>query len=422
MTITDPGELSQAFTAAMEAAPPGTLGLALSGGGDSTALFALALDWARKRGCSLMALTVDHGLRPESAAEARAVADLCAREGVAHEVRAWQGWDGSGNLQEAAREARRSILGAWARQHGLAAVALGHTADDQAETFLLRLARGSGVGGLAAMAACSEGQGFVWLRPLLQVRRATPRAFLRARGWSWIEDPSNGDPGYDRVKARAMLEALAGLGLTVERLVTTARHMADAREVLDAAEVALAGAALRWTALGEARLDAEALRQAPRGIALQLLADVLTAVAGASHPPRLEALDRLAGRVLAAEEGGTSLHGCILRLGGAQIVVRREPARVAPPVPARPETVWDGRWLLRAEGPVPEGATIGALGLEGLALVERPAGLAAEPLRTTPAVWQGPRLLAAPCAGHGAGWSAELVIADPRRRRILGGR
>jgi tRNA(Ile)-lysidine synthase len=417
-----PARFAAALDGALAAAPPGPLGVAVSGGGDSMSLLALAAEWAGGTGRGLRIVTVDHRLRAESAAEAAAVAARAERLGLPHTTLRWEGWEGAGNLAEAARNARRSLIAGWASAAGIPAILLGHTADDQAETVLMRLARGSGVDGLAGMAPVSEAEGLLWLRPLLGERRAALRDFLRARGWSWAEDPTNDDPGRDRAKARAMLGTLAGLGLTVGRLVTLARHMADARAVLDASEMALAGRALAWSDVGEARLALDPMRQAPRGVALHLLADLLAAVSGQPYPPRLEALDRLAARLLGGAEGGTSLHGCTIRTGAGVAIFRREPARAAGRIPAADGAVWDGRWRLSAPGPVPEGAEIGALGREGLARIDRPSGIAAEALWATPAVWLADRLLAAPAAGWPQGWRADPVIPDPRRRRLLGGR
>ena len=151
--MTVPPRFADAVAAVMARAPAGPVGVAVSGGSDSTALLALVRAWAEAEGRSVLAVTVDHRLRPESAGEAGVVAELCARLGVGHATRVWADAPGRGNLQASARAARQHLIGAWAREAGLAAVALGHTLDDQAETVLLRLARGSGVDGLAAMRA-----------------------------------------------------------------------------------------------------------------------------------------------------------------------------------------------------------------------------------------------------------------------------
>ena len=137
-----------------------------------------------------MAATVDHGLRPGSGDEARQAGAAAQALGIPHEVLLWQR-AGSGNLMAAARDARLRLLSDWAHRHGLAAVVLGHTQDDQAETLMMRLNRGAGVDGLAAMAPLRAALGIRWLRPMLGLSRADLRHWLTARGIGWVDDPSN---------------------------------------------------------------------------------------------------------------------------------------------------------------------------------------------------------------------------------------
>lgn len=381
-----------------------TIGIAVSGGGDSTALLLLLDDWRREGGPELAAVTVDHGLRPEAAAEAEGVAGLCARLGVPHEILRWR-WDGRGNLADAARRGRRRLIAAWAAERGIGAVALGHTADDQAETLLMRLARGSGVDGLAAMAAMRRAEGIAWLRPLLAARRADLRRFLAGRGTGWAEDPTNADPAYDRVRARAALAALEPLGLTVEGLCATADRMGLAREVLERAAAALARQAVTADR-GDVLIAQDALAAAPEETRLRLMAGMLMWVSGDAYRPRLEALRGLMG-ALAAGRAGT-LSGCHVGVARGRIRVSREAKAVAAAV-ARPGELWDGRWLLR--GPFGPGMEVRALGEAGLAACPgwRAAGLPRRSLVASPAVWAGERLVAAPLAGAGGGgWTAEL--------------
>lgn len=402
--------------------PAGPLGVAVSGGGDFVALLVLLQEAGLR---PLRAVTVDHGLRPESAAEAAGVAAFCAGRGILHETLVWEGSArGPGNLQDQARQARRGLIAAWADRHRLAAVALGHTEEDQAETFLLRLARGSGVDGLAAMRPLVFGDGVLWLRPLLAVSRAALRDVLHRRGIAWIEDPSNGDPRFDRVRMRAALPGLAALGLGPERLAATAAVMARARAALEQATAELSRKALEEGPAGDLTLHPAALAVAPEEVRLRLLAGALAWVSGARYRPRLEALDRLLAALEFGRIGtGMTLHGCVIRPYRGRIAIRREPARVAPPVPFGAGR-WDGRWSLTG----PEGRdytlwTIGGLGFSGLKTLPhwRAAGLAREALASTPAVWQNDVLVAAPVLGVGpaltvrrvsvlqAPWSQEIV-------------
>lgn len=364
------------------------VGVAVSGGGDSVAALVLAVE-ALGAG-RVAAVTVDHGLRVEAAAEAAGVAALCARLGVAHDVLRWDGRAARGNVMEAARRARRALIGGWARGR-VEAVVLGHTLDDQAETVLMRLARGSGVDGLAGMAARRWSDGVLWLRPLLAVRRAALRSEMQGRGIGWIEDPTNADPVYLRTRARGALGALAGMGIGAEGLASTAARMARARAVLEAQ----AQAALRTLVREERGVLhlAPGWRDLPGETAERLLAHLLRHLAGAWHPPRRAEVQRL------LVQGRGTLAGVVLAPHGGALLVWRE-ARAVPPASSG---VWDARWT--AEGPGP--AQIGALGEAGLLQLSRQAasglhphwrdtGLPRAALAGLPAIWREGRLVASP--------------------------
>ncbi len=409
--MTLPQGLGPALEAALAAAPEGPIGVAVSGGGDSLALLMLMQAAA---GRPVAAVTVDHGLRPGSAGEAATVAALCAARGIPHSILRWDGWDRRGNLQARARQARRELIAGWARVRGIGAVALGHTLDDQAETVLMRLARGSGVDGLSGMRPAVAAEGLIWLRPLLGVRRAELRHWLEAQDLAWAEDPSNADARFDRVRARAALPALAALGLGPARLAATAKAMARARAALEQATAELAATCLADGGAGDLLLDPARLRAAPEELRLRLLAGALGWVSGALYRPRLVRLEAALAAVEADRVGhGLTLHGCVLRAHGGRIALRRELARVAPAVPLARRR-WDGRWQLEGTPPAGEGLSIGALGPGGLARVpSRPAGLAREALVTTPAIWRDGVLVAAPLARPEAAFGFRRVSAVP---------
>ncbi|HET9067119.1 MAG TPA: tRNA lysidine(34) synthetase TilS [Amaricoccus sp.] len=395
VTLPIPEAFRPPLAAARAAAGDGEIGVAVSGGSDSLALLLLL----REAGARVAALTVDHGLRPESAAEARTVAGLCAARGIPHEVRTWERPGATGNLQDRAREARRELIAAWAKRRSIAAVALGHTLDDQAETFLLRLARGSGVDGLSAMRPVSEALGLRWLRPLLDIRRGALRDWLAETGVTWAEDPSNADLRFDRVRARLALPALAGLGLGAERLATTARAMARARAALERATADLARLCLADGGAGDLLLDPLPFADAAEELRLRLLAGALGWVSGARYRPRLVRLEAALAAIDAGRVGhGLTLHGCVLRARAGRVAIRRELARMADAVPLAAGR-WDARWQLEGTPPDGPGLTIGALGAGGLArLSSHRAGPAREALAATPAVWRGGELMAAPLA------------------------
>ena len=384
------------------------MGVAVSGGSDSTALLHLAADWAGETGVRLVAATVDHGLRPEAAEEAEAVARICAALGVAHEVLRWRSWDGAGNVQAEARAARYRLLAQWARREGLDCVLLGHTMEDQAETLLMRLARRAGVDGLAAMAARFDREGQAFGRPLLGQRREELRELLRARGVVWIEDPSNEDARFDRVKARRALGGLAEIGVDAEALATVSENMADVRAALEWQVAELAEAAVQVEA-GDLKVDLAAFGAVPEEIRRRLLVAGFQWVAGGDYAPRRAPVQRLLAEIDSGR-GGT-LAGCVLMVEGARLRIAREPRAVMGLESAGP--LWDGRW--QVEGPWQGGEVLRALGEAGLAEIEdwRAAGLPRQSLIASPSVWRAGRLVAAPLAAHGAGWRAELC---PQRR------
>lgn len=372
-----------------------SIGLAVSGGGDSMALLHLAVS----AGLPVRVVTVDHGLRPEAATEAAQVGQVCAGLAVPHDVLRWY-WDGRGNLQDAARRGRRRMMGDWARAHGLQTVALGHTRDDLAETFVMRLARGAGVDGLAAMVPVWHEQGVRWVRPLLAVSRRELREYLRGLGVGWVDDPSNDNTRFDRVKVRQALAMLGPLGLTAERLAEVAGHLAEARVALDAVTDQAAVDVLRAEAV-VVRMDVGALARHPAEIQRRLVLRVIRWVAPAGYGPRGAAVQALLARLLAGKPG--VLAGCRFVAGHAGMLAFREAKAVADVV-CTPDQPWDGRWHLN--GAVPEGAEVRALGA-GIALCPdwRASGLPRAALMAGPALWLAERLIAAPLAGLGPEFS-----------------
>jgi tRNA(Ile)-lysidine synthase len=367
--------------------PGPRIAVAVSGGADSLALALLLQDWAGGRGGAVAALTVDHGLRPESAAEAAYVARTLAPLGLEHRVLRWRGAKPESNIQAAARRARYELLIRWCKGRGVLHLALGHHLDDQAETLLLRLGRGSGLDGLAAMAPVAELPALRLLRPLLGVPKARLAATLSARKLSWIEDPTNRDPTQARARLRLLMPGLAREGLTPARLAAAAGHLRRARAALDLAVGRLLVRAVTVHPAGFARIEAGPLVAAPEEIGLRALARVLMAVGGAEYAPRLGRLRRLYGRISAGLARGATLGGCrIVPRHGQLLVVREAAATREIPVHPGERLRWDGRFEVavrrRAGRGTPELGTLslGALGGAGWTEVRA----AAPSLRATP--------------------------------------
>ena len=369
-----------------------TVGVALSGGGDSTALLHLCL----AAGLKVEAMTVDHALRPDSAAEAAAVGAWCRALGVRHEVRVWEHQTIAGNLMDQARRARMALIAVWAQARGIAVVALGHTRDDQAETVLMGLSRGAGIAGLAGMRRAWDLGGIQFRRPLLDAGREELRDWLRERQIGWIDDPTNDNARFTRVKARKALAALAPLGITGARLAEVAGHLAQVQDALRA-QVAAAGARVMRQAAGALQVSPD-IRREPAEVRRQLVAQAVRWLSGTDYAPRAAELEWLIAAMVGSRQA--TLAGC--RFKDAWLM--REPRAVGGPVPAG--QVWDGRW--RVTGPAGE---VRALGADGLRQVPdwRATGLPREVLLVTPAIWRDGVLVSAPLAGLTGGGQAELV-------------
>ena len=408
-----PDSLEARFAARMGALlgpdfPP-RIALAVSGGGDSMAMLALAHGWARVMGIGLQVVTIDHGLRTASATEAAMVAAECAALGHPHATLRWH-WDGTGNLQDAARLARLRLIEEW--RGDIAHVLFAHTRDDQAETLLMRLARGSGVEGLSAMAPLRrpQGMGFWQVRPLLDISRADLRHYARTLRLPFVDDPSNDDPRFDRVRARRALAALADLGLTADGLADTATRMDRARTALAARAASVAQTLLRLDdpATGQLVLDRDALAAVEPDTQLRIMAAALQWVGGAPYRPRASALDGLLDRILGGA-GGT-LIGTQIAVTTDSLRLFREHAAVRDHVsPTGPDALWDGRW--RLHGPAVAGLTTRALGPAGWAQIpEKPCH--APPYEAAlglPAVFDGDTLVACAPLGHGPAHDCTLL-------------
>jgi tRNA(Ile)-lysidine synthase len=304
---------------------PGGFAVAVSGGSDSMALLLLASDVRRASGARLAAVSVDHGLRAEAKDELEVVARACEALGVEHHVLHWRR-NGDGQVgQDEARRARHALLAEWAARFGHARIALGHTRDDRLETFLMRARQGSGWYGLAGLLPESaspvwpEGRGLSLFRPLLAFGREELRAELRARNLGWIEDPSNAQDRFERVRMRRLL-----LRMDASAIQKTVRVM-DRLLAMRAAVAKEAGSLLGRVedGAGSADIPLEA-RGGVGGVGgeawLRFVEAMVMAAGGARHPPRRDALDRLLARI--ASQDPLMARG--VTLAGAKIRIRKK--------------------------------------------------------------------------------------------------
>ncbi|MGB0921599.1 MAG: tRNA lysidine(34) synthetase TilS [Alphaproteobacteria bacterium] len=389
----DPALTTAGFAALMAPyASYARMAIGVSGGADSMALLALLTRWAEPKNCEIVALSVDHGLRAEAADEAATVAAWCAEHNVPHTTLIWH-HDGDGpdaNIQAKARQARYGLMGAWCAAHGVPALAVAHHADDRAETLLMRLKRGSGVDGLATMAAeaawpVSLAGAPRLLRPVLSVSQQALAGFARAAGLPIVHDPSNLDEKFDRVQARMAIEQL---GIDIGRLNRTADLMQQEKQVLDWAAQQALGQAAKVSPHGFVEIDIVDFKALPIGVGLRLLRYVMNLMIAPDYPSRRLAVERLHQAVVAGES--CVLAGLKFCGGSGKLYVVPERLPDDLPISSR-LTDWDSRfafscsqrgWRVSARGNL----AASALGEAAAArLVTLPASVRASvPVATAP--------------------------------------
>lgn len=388
--------------------------LAVSGGADSIAMMHLVLRWSQLHADpsrTIIVATVDHGLRPHSQDEAAWVAGEARGLGLAHEVLTWRGTKPATGVQDAARSARYRLLSELGWRHGGAgpvAIVAAHTEDDQAETFLMRLARGSGLDGLTGMSESRilhPGASCRLVRPLLRISGGRLRATLQARGLAWIEDPSNDCMRFERVRVRKASESLAALGLTNAAIALSGWRLERAREALELAASRLetmAGLDIHQGAF--ASFAADTFQSAAEELRLRMLARLVSAFGGQDAPARLAKLETFVSRMQVPEFSAATLGGCIVARESERVFVFREPGRAElPELELGPGDVgvWDRRFRVALDSAATARLRVQALGAAQFAQLRRdmagegglpPARAAA----TLPSFWQDGALVAVP--------------------------
>jgi tRNA(Ile)-lysidine synthase len=306
--------------------------LAVSGGPDSVALMLLAAEWSQRASRRIEVATVDHALRPESRFEAESVRDWARALGFTHHLLTWEGAKPETRLQERARDARYALLAACARAiDPRCAIVTAHHADDQAETILFRLTRGSGVAGLAGMAEASTQNGVTLLRPLLLAPKSDLEALCEAARHPFLRDPSNENDAFARVRLRRLSATLAAEGLDTPALLRLGKRAAQADEALAFAATSERVHALLAQEAQCSRLDARRLRALPLELLQRLLAGEIMRLCN-PNALRLERLERAARIVKESLEQNRQMR---LTLGGVSITVAEEEVTLAPAPPRR---------------------------------------------------------------------------------------
>jgi tRNA(Ile)-lysidine synthase len=381
------------------------IAVAVSGGPDSLALVILAEKWARRHGGRAWALTVDHGLRPESAAEAETLAGWLAARAIPHEILVWAGDKPASGIQEAARDARYQLMAEWCRTHGCLHLFAAHQREDQVETHLIRRRAGSGIDGLAGMSAVRELAACRLVRPLLSVPRARLLALLADEGQPFLRDPSNLNPAFERARLRLAREASGdaiGAAIAAEMRACGERRI-EREHILD-------GLLSRSVALhpaGFGALDPAVIALAPPETAERLLGRVAAAIGAARYPARRARLARLRAGLVAEPGRARTLGGCRFVPWRGRLLVLREVAAASAPVRVEPgaRLTWDRRFAADLARAAPSGFVLGYLGQRTAVAPEHPVGDHAGNLPrlvhpVLPALWDDEGLAAVPHLGY----------------------
>ena len=352
------------------------LAVGVSGGPDSMALIWLADRWARARDGSAFAIIVDHGLRPESANEARIAAEQLRAADITAYIRKVSGKPPENGVPAWARVARYDLLRDAADERGVLHLLLAHHQDDQAETLLLRLARGSGVKGLSAMHHAQPGANHRLLRPLLNFPKARVAATAEATGWAIAHDPSNRATKYARTRIRNALASSSGDNA---RLARTAATLASEDAALEQAVTSLAVQAAKIMPYGLLRLDRSSLAAAPAALSTRLLDRAVRMAGGAHGPLRRSRIVRLLQDITNSTDTRRTCSGAIIRIKGDEILLWREPAKLPDLASLQSLTtrLWDNRFKLifNEASSDPDGRVlIGPLGYAGLRELETAFG------------------------------------------------
>ena len=347
---------------------PDTLAVAVSGGSDSLSLLYLINSWSNKKNLKIVILTVDHNLRNGSADEALYVGELCNKLGLIHKTLFWDHKDIEGNLSASAREARYRLM-----QNSIPSDAIlitGHTLDDQAETFLMRLRRGSGVDGLASMAEQSYlsfgNDGITIFRPLLDFERQTLRKILKFYKVDWIEDPTNNDQSFERVRVRDLLARFVEIGIDKNTIGRTALLMQSAKTALnhfasDCYEK------FGSCDNGDIIFDFSEFSKQPMDVKRRLISAAQKWISNQKYRPRLSQVDALINSI--DEKVTFSGSGTICYFHNNSIRITREANACVCEIEASNDVIFDRRWKLIALENCKD-LTIKCLGEDGYTLLE----------------------------------------------------
>jgi tRNA(Ile)-lysidine synthase len=329
----------------------GPLAVAVSGGADSLCLALLLNKWARDQGTHIVALTVDHKLRLNSTAEAEQVEEWMEIQGIPHVILTWEGEKPTSRLQEAARTARYSLLEKWCSDHQITALATAHHADDQVETILQRLAKGSGITGLCGIQATAQRRFLTIVRPLLPIPKESLVETLNYYNQPYIQDPSNDCKKFERVRWRQMTPSLAELGLTTESILRTVERLQQTERDLETITHSFLQTSTCLSPLGYTTIDPYAWKSQWIDIRHRALSRLLRCIGGNTYLAAASSIKKLDEQIHNNTLRGRTLGGCYIFRHQKQIIVAREGRFLPPPIPYQSGMIWDERFQLSGNAP-----------------------------------------------------------------------
>ena len=339
---------------------PGKVAVAVSGGGDSMALSYLLNDWCKTNDIELVALTVNHGLRETSTKEATQVAKWFSDEKIEHHILNWRGDKPESNIQNAARKARYELMGGWCAANDIAHLFLAHHQDDQAETFLIRLFRGSGVDGLSGMRQVAplplkdtQFEMPCLYRPLLNIPKKRLIENLKLKDRDWINDPSNENTNFTRVNVRNLINQSKIEGLNSKRISQTAEKLSRVRSFLEEVTDKADSRYITYHKLGYAVLEADFFENLHEEISLRLLSSVLKKIGGGTYGPRYQKLISLYENLKNKNFQGQTILGCNVFPGPQnKIIFVREDDNIEEEIfiTDKEQYLWDNRIIVKCSG------------------------------------------------------------------------
>lgn len=377
------------------------IGVAVSGGSDSLALLYLACTWAKNNNKTIFAVTVNHNLRNNVKNEIDYISGICSDLSISFNVLGWKNWNGNGNLQAEARRARYNLINEWAIHNNIDLVLLGHTRNDVIENFIIRFSRDAGVDGLSQILPFFTSENVKYGRPLIDVGRDSLREYLNVKNVNWLEDPSNNNSKFQRVKVRKNLVHLKKVGMDIENIAAVAKNLRVSRDALEFYTDRLAKMCATFKQ-GDITFQLDLFFQEPLDIQRRLLIKAIKFLGESEFGPRSNEINNLLCSFKKRETH--TLKGFHFYFYKNCMRMSREYNSIKNLL-GKPNEIWDNRWFIK--GPMSSKYIIKPLGEKGLSAVGewKDKGVPKVALLSSPAVWNKDQLKIALLIDNVRSWS-----------------